>query len=59
MVREAKDLVSKGKIGKINFINVEYVQDWADGDKITKKKFKKNSFVEITKKCRGHFFSFK
>ena len=41
MVREAKDLVSKGKIGKINFINVEYVQDWADGNKITKKNSKK------------------
>ena len=36
MVREAKSLVAKGKIGKVNYINVEYIQDWADGNKITK-----------------------
>ena len=28
MVREAKVLVEKGKIGKVEYVNVEYVQDW-------------------------------
>ena len=29
MVREAKKLVEKGKIGKVEYVNVEYVQDWS------------------------------
>ena len=53
MVREAKDLVSKGKIGKINFINVEYVQDWADGNKITKKNSKKILSWKLQKNVVG------
>ena len=40
MVREAKKLVEKGKIGKIEYINVEYVQDWSSGKTITKKNSK-------------------
>ncbi len=35
MVREAKKLVEKGKIGKIEYLNVEYVQDWSSGKTIT------------------------
>ena len=27
-----------GKIGKIEYLNVEYVQDWSSGKTITKKK---------------------
>ena len=53
IVREAKDLVSKGKIGKINFINVEYVQDWADGNKITKKNSKKILSWKLQKNVVG------
>ena len=34
MVREAKVLIEKGKIGKIEYVNVEYIQDWSDGTKI-------------------------
>ena len=41
MVREAKNLVKNGKIGKIEFINVEYVQDWAMGIKINQKNIKR------------------
>jgi predicted dehydrogenase len=33
MVREAKTLVGKGKIGKIEYVNFEYIQDWSDGKK--------------------------
>ena len=33
MVREAKTLVGKGKIGKVEYVNVEYIQDWSDGKK--------------------------
>ncbi len=41
MVREAKMLVEKGKIGKIEYVNVEYVQDWSGGNTITTKNMKK------------------
>ena len=41
MVREAKMLVEKGKIGKIEYVNVEYVQDWSEGNTITTKNMKK------------------
>jgi predicted dehydrogenase len=53
MVREAKDLVAKGKIGKINYINVEYVQDWADGNKITKNNSKKILSWKLQKNIVG------
>ena len=42
MVREAKVLVEKGKIGKVEYVNVEYVQDWSDGKNLTSKNAKKN-----------------
>ena len=41
MVREAKVLIEKGKIGKVEYVNVEYVQDWSEGIKITSKNAKK------------------
>ena len=35
MVREAKKIVSDNKIGQIEYINVEYIQDWSNGKKVT------------------------
>ena len=53
MVREAKRLVEKGKIGKIEYINVEYVQDWSSGKTITKKNSKKLLKWKIDNKIVG------
>ena len=53
MVREAKMLVEKGKIGKVEYINVEYIQDWAGGNVITKKNSKKFLKWKIDKKIVG------
>ena len=53
MVREAKKLVEKGKIGKIEYINVEYVQDWSSGKNITKKNSKKLLKWKIDNKIVG------
>ena len=41
MVREAKVLIEKGKIGKVEDINFEYVQDWSEGKTINKKNSRK------------------
>jgi predicted dehydrogenase len=48
MVREAKMLVEKGKIGKI-----EYVQDWSGGNTITTKNMKKELQWKIDKNIVG------
>ena len=53
MVRQAKKLVEKGKIGKIEYINVEYVQDWSSGKTITKKNSKKLLKWKIDNKIVG------
>ncbi len=53
MVREAKVLVEKGKIGKVEYINVEYIQDWSGGDQITKKNVKKKFKWKIDKNIVG------
>jgi len=53
MVREAKVLVEKGKIGKVEYINVEYVQDWSDGENITQKNAKKKFKWKIDKNIVG------
>ncbi len=53
MVREAKNLIKNGKIGKIEFINVEYIQDWSGGVKIDKKNIKKILGWKIDKKYVG------
>ena len=53
MVRQAKKLVEKGKIGKIEYINVEYVQDWSSGKTITKKNSKKLLKWKIDNKIAG------
>tara|TARA_B100001750_G_scaffold221484_1_gene210095 strand:- start:1084 stop:2226 length:1143 start_codon:yes stop_codon:yes gene_type:complete len=53
MVREAKKLVEKGKIGKVEYVNVEYVQDWSEGKTITSKNSKKLLKWKIDKKIVG------
>ncbi len=53
MVREAKRLVEKGKIGKIEYINVEYIQDWSSGKTIKKRNSKKILKWKIDSKIVG------
>ena len=53
MVREAKVLIEKGKIGKVEYVNVEYVQDWSDGKNITNKNAKKNLKWKLDNKIVG------
>ena len=53
MVREAKRLVEKGKIGKVEYLNVEYVQDWSSGKTITKKNSKKLLKWKVDNKVVG------
>ncbi len=53
MVRQAKQLVEKGKIGKIEYINAEYVQDWLKGINLTTKNAKKILKWKIDKKIVG------
>ena len=53
MVREAKVLVEKGKIGKVEYVNVEYVQDWSEGKNITSKNAKKKLKWKLDSKIVG------
>ena len=53
MVREAKVLVEKGKIGKVEYVNVEYVQDWSDGKNLTIKNAKKKLKWKLDSKIVG------
>ena len=53
MVREAKVLLEKGKIGKVEYVNVEYVQDWSEGKNITSKNAKKNLKWKLDSKIVG------
>ena len=53
MVREAKILIEKGKIGKIENVNFEYVQDWSDGKVINKKNAKEIFKWRLDKKTAG------
>ena len=53
MVREAKKLVEKGKIGKVEYINVEYVQDWSSGKNITSRNSRKLLKWKIDSKIVG------
>tara|TARA_B100000965_G_scaffold182843_1_gene152615 strand:+ start:314 stop:1456 length:1143 start_codon:yes stop_codon:yes gene_type:complete len=53
MVREAKKLVEKGKIGKIEYVNIEYVQDWSSGKTITIRNSKKIFKWKIDSKIVG------
>ena len=53
MVREAKVLVEKGKLGRVEYINVEYIQDWSAGSKINSKNAKKKLKWKIDRKIVG------
>jgi len=53
MVREAKVLIEKGKIGKVEDVNFEYVQDWSEGKTINKKNSKKMFRWKLDKKIVG------
>ena len=53
MVRTARKLVKDGKIGNIEFINVEYVQDWSGGVSVNKKNAKKIFRWKLEKKIVG------
>ena len=53
MVREAKVLIEKGKIGKIEYVNVEYIQDWSDGSKINVRNAKKKLKWKLYNKIVG------
>ena len=53
MVREAKVLVEKGKIGKVEYVNVEYIQDWSGGINITSKNAKKKLKWKLDNKIVG------
>ena len=53
MVREAKVLIEKGKIGKIEYVNVEYIQDWSEGTKINVRNAKKKLKWKIDNKIVG------
>ena len=53
MVREAKVLIEKGKLGRVEYINVEYIQDWSGGSKINSKNAKKKLKWKIDRKIVG------
>ena len=53
MVREAKVLVEKGKIGKVEYVNVEYIQDWSNGKKVNPNNAKKIFRWRLEKKIAG------
>ena len=54
MVREAKILIEKGKIGKVEDVNFEYIQDWSEGKSINKKNYKKIFSWKLDKKIVGN-----
>ena len=53
MVRMAKKLVKDGKIGNIEYINVEYVQDWSGGITVNKRNSKKIFRWKLDRKIVG------
>jgi predicted dehydrogenase len=53
MVREAKKIVENEKLGKIEMINVEYVQDWGNGTLINHKNSKKILYWRAEKNIQG------
>ena len=53
MVRHAKKLVEDKKLGNIEYINVEYVQDWSNGKKVTPVSAKKIFKWKLDKKIAG------
>ena len=53
MVRQAKKLIENKKLGKIEYINVEYIQDWSNGKKVTPSNAKKIFKWKLDKKFAG------
>ncbi len=53
MVRYAKKIVDEKKIGEIEYINVEYVQDWSSGKTINSKNAKNIFGWKLDKKIAG------
>jgi predicted dehydrogenase len=53
MVRHAKKLIEDKKLGNIEYINIEYVQDWSNGVKVTAKNAKKVFRWKLDKKIAG------
>jgi predicted dehydrogenase len=53
MVREAKVLIEKGKIGKVEYVNVEYIQDWSGGTNVTSKNAKTKLKWKLDNKIVG------
>ncbi len=53
MVRMAKKIVKDKKIGEVEFVNVEYVQDWSKGIVVNKKNSKKIFRWKLDKKIVG------
>ena len=53
MVREAKVLIEKGRIGNVEDINFEYVQDWSEGKTINKKNSRKMFRWKLDNKIVG------
>ena len=53
MVREAKVLIEKGKIGKVEDVNFEYIQDWSEGKTINKKNSRKMFRWKLDNKIVG------
>ena len=54
MVRHAKKLIEDKKLGNVEYINVEYVQDWSNGVKVTTKNAKKVFRWKLDKKITIH-----
>ena len=53
MVRYAKKIVKDGKIGNIEYVNVEYIQDWSNGKKVNSRSAKKVFRWRLDKKIAG------
>ena len=53
MVRQAKKIIKEKKIGDLEYINVEYVQDWTNGKKVTVKNSKDIFRWKLDRKYAG------
>ncbi len=53
MVRHAKKLIEDKKLGNVEYINVEYIQDWTNGKKVSPATAKKIFKWKLDKKIAG------
>ena len=53
MVRYAKKLIEEKKLGNVEYVNVEYIQDWSNGKKVTPATAKKVFKWKLDKKIAG------